>query len=166
MIEAEHMPLRLTLNGQDRCVDVRSHHTLLQVLQQLGLTGTKETCGEGECGACTILLDGRAVNACLILALEADGADVVTVEGLADGEQLDPLQESFIAAGAVQCGYCTPGMLMAAKYLLLRNSHPTTEEIKEALAGNLCRCTGYGRIVQAVHRAASGADQETGPSER
>lgn len=155
MVEANTYPLNFTVNGKEQCVMVKTHHTLLRVLQQqLALTGTKESCAEGECGACTILMDGRAVNACLILALEAEGSEIVTIEGLAQGETLDPVQEAFIAEGAVQCGYCTPGMIMAAKYLLVRNPQPTTEEIREALAGNLCRCTGYGRIVDAVQRAA------------
>lgn len=147
--------VELKVNGQSHFLEVPPHHTLLQVLRdRLGLTGSKECCGEGECGACTVLLNGRAINSCLMLAVEADGCEVITVEGLAGEDGLDPLQEAFIEEGAVQCGYCTPGMLMSAKYLLMRNPHPTVAEVREALAGNLCRCTGYARIVEAVVSAS------------
>lgn len=156
-MEEERLSVRFRVNGRECHVEVQPYHTLLYVLQQqLNLTGAKEACGEGECGACTILLNGRAVNSCLILAAEAEGADIGTVEGLANGQQLSPLQQAFISCGAVQCGYCTPGMLMAAEYLLANNLHPTTEEVKEALSGNLCRCTGYSRIVKAVCLVADG----------
>ena len=130
---------------------MQSHHTLLEVLRdQLDITGPKECCGVGECGACTILLNGKAVNACLILAVEADGTEIVTIEGLGGPDNLSPMQKAFIDAGAVQCGFCTPGMIMAAQYLINTNPDPTEEEIRVALAGNLCRCTGYSRIIEAV----------------
>ena len=121
------------------------------------LTGTKEGCGIGECGACTVLVDDKAVNACIILIGQVEGAHVVTIEGLADGDQLHPLQESFLKHGAVQCGYCTPGMLLSAHALLNENQHPTEEEIKEAIAGNLCRCTGYKQIIDAIK--STGAEE-------
>ena len=118
--------------------------------EDLNLMGTKYGCGEGECGACTVLLDGQAVNSCLLLAIEADGCEVMTIEGLAQGDQLHPLQRAFIAEGAVQCGFCTPGMILSSKALLDENPHPSDDEIKQALAGNFCRCTGYSAILQAV----------------
>jgi carbon-monoxide dehydrogenase small subunit len=120
----------------------------------LNLTGTKECCAEGECGACTVLLNGRAVNSCLVLAVECDGEDVRTIEGLATGGRLDPLQQAFVASGAVQCGFCIPGMIVAARYLLSTNPHPSEQEVREGLSGNLCRCAGYSRIVSAVLMAA------------
>ena len=132
--EAAKMPLAVTVNGEKQTQEVYPHHTLLDFLRdQLDLTGTKECCSEGECGACTVLLDGRAVNSCLILALEADGSEVTTIEGLAERDRLDPLQTAFVEQGAVQCGFCIPGMIMAAKYLLLSNPHPTVQEIQEGL---------------------------------
>lgn len=149
------IPLSLGVNGQAHSLTVDAHRTLLEVLRdQLNLTGTKECCAEGECGACTVLLNGRAVNACLILAVEAEGEEVTTVEGLAAHGRLDPLQSAFLEKGAVQCGFCIPGMIMAAKYLLTRNPCPTVPEIEVGLAGNLCRCGGYSRIVNAVAAAA------------
>ena len=120
----------------------------------MNLTGTKECCAEGECGACTVLLNGRAVNACLVLAVECDGEDVVTIEGLSTNGQLDPMQQAFVETGAVQCGFCIPGMIVAARYLLSTNPHPSEDEIKDGLAGNLCRCAGYSRIINAVAIAA------------
>jgi carbon-monoxide dehydrogenase small subunit len=145
----------LRVNGEPRAIDVAPHHTLLDVLRnELELTGTKECCACGECGACTVLVNGRAVVSCLILAAECGGADVVTIEGLAAGGRLDPLQTAFVETGAVQCGFCIPGMIMAAKALLLRNPDPTVPEIKAALVGNLCRCAGYSRIIEAVAAAA------------
>ena len=153
--EAAKMPLAVTVNGEKQTQEVYPHHTLLEFLRdQLDLTGTKECCSEGECGACTVLLDGRAVNSCLILALEADGSEVTTIEGLAERDRLDPLQTAFVEQGAVQCGFCIPGMIMAAKYLLLSNPHLTVQEIQEGLCGNLCRCAGYSRIIAAVAAAA------------
>ncbi|MBN1261781.1 MAG: (2Fe-2S)-binding protein [Anaerolineae bacterium] len=147
--------ITLTVNGEHYPIVVKSHHTLLKVLrEQLGLTGTKVGCENGECGACTVLLDGEPVNSCLVLAIEADGREIQTVEGLSKDGHLHPLQEAFIAHNAVQCGFCTPGMLMSAKALLERNPHPDEQEVREALVGNLCRCTGYIRIVDAVLDAA------------
>jgi len=149
------IPVSLRVNGQAHSLEVHAHHTLLELLRdRLNLTGAKECCAEGECGACTVLLNGRAVNSCLILAVEADGEEVVTIEGLAANGRLDPLQSAFLEKGAVQCGFCIPGMIMAAKYLLSTNPHPTVPEIQAGLAGNLCRCGGYSRIVDAVSAAA------------
>jgi aerobic carbon-monoxide dehydrogenase small subunit len=148
---AEPVTIRLTVNAEPRSLQVLPHHTLLDVLRdQLGLTGTKESCTMGECGACTVLLDGRAVDSCLILAVEADDGEVLTIEGVAAHEKLDALQQAFLEKGAVQCGFCVPGMIMSAKYLLNHNPHPTREEVQDALAGNLCRCAGYFRILEAV----------------
>jgi carbon-monoxide dehydrogenase small subunit len=147
--------ITLTVNGDPYTIAVRSNHTLLKVLRdQLGLTGTKIGCENGECGACTVLLDGEPVNSCLVLAVEADGHEVETVESLSKGEQLHPLQQAFIDHNAIQCGFCTPGMLMTAKGLLDRKPHPTEDEVREAITGNLCRCTGYIRIVDAILDAA------------
>jgi carbon-monoxide dehydrogenase small subunit len=146
----------VTVNGALERVDVPSHMTLLQMLRdKMALTGTKNGCEAGECGACTVLVDGEPVNSCMMLAVEADGCEVLTVEGIAPEGQLSPLQEAFAEHNAVQCGFCTPGMLMSATALLGRNAHPSEEEIKEALVGNLCRCTGYVRIIEAVQTAAS-----------
>ena len=151
------MPYRLQfiLKGKPVDLQVEAHLTLLQVLRdQLMLTGTKEACGTGDCGSCTVLLDGEPVCSCLMLAVEVEGRQVLTVEGLGTEETLDPLQQAFIDAGASQCGFCTPGMLLSAKALLLKNPHPGEAEIRLALAGNLCRCTGYDEIVRAVQMAA------------
>lgn len=135
---------------------VPANRTLLSVLRDdLALTGTKEGCGAGECGACTVIMDGLAVNACLILAPELNGKHIETVEGLAKGDRLSPLQESFIEHMALQCGFCTPGMLMSAESLLRENPHPTREEIATAMSGNLCRCTGYKKIVEAIEDVAA-----------
>ena len=156
------MQLLLTVNGMTCEVEARPTARLLDVLRdQLGLTGTKEGCAEGECGACTVIVDGRAVNACVMLAVQARGKEVLTVEGLAEDGQLDLLQRKFVEYGAVQCGYCTPGMLMSAKALLMANPVPSNQDIRIALAGNLCRCTGYSAIVAAV-KAAGG--QEATPA--
>jgi len=144
-----------TLNGKHVEIEVKPWDTALEVLrEQLGLKGTKEGCGIGECGACTILVDGLAVDSCLMPAPKLDGRKVETVEGLRQGEALHPLQEAFLSKGAVQCGYCTPGMLMSAKALLDRNTNPKRSEVVEALSGNLCRCTGYVQILEAVEEAA------------
>lgn len=145
------MTVTITVNGTPRTLDVPVHRSLLDALRDdLMLTGTKECCAEGECGACTVLLNGRAVNACLVLAVECDGEQVITIEGLGNGGHLDPVQQAFVQAGAVQCGFCIPGMIVAARYLLSTNPHPNEDEIKEGLAGNLCRCAGYTRIIEAV----------------
>ncbi len=157
------MELLLTVNGTVWEISARPTARLIDVLRdQMGLTGTKEGCGEGECGACTVIVDGKAVNSCVMLAVQALGKEVLTVEGLAASGELDTLQQKFVEQGAVQCGFCTPGMLMSAKALLMANPLPSDQDIRTALAGNLCRCTGYKTIVAAV-RAASG--QETAAME-
>jgi carbon-monoxide dehydrogenase small subunit len=148
------VPVTFVLNGLPHQVDVPPTETLLHTLRaRLGLLGTKENCLQGECGVCTVLLDGRPVYACLLLTPLAEGRAVTTVEGLASGGELHPLQRAFVQAGAVQCGYCTPGMLLAASALLAETPRPTDEQIRLALSGNLCRCTGYGRILEAVRSA-------------
>ncbi len=149
--------IRLSLNGQQREVSVAPHHTLLEVLRDdIGLTGTKECCLVGECGACTVRLNGAIVDSCLVLAVEADGGDVTTVEGLAEEGVLSPLQEAFLTHGAVQCGFCIPGQLIAADDLLQQVAHPSRTEIEEGLAGNLCRCGCYYQIIDAVEAVAAG----------
>jgi carbon-monoxide dehydrogenase small subunit len=149
--------LTMTLNGEEVTVQVKPSAMLVEVLRdQLELTGTKVACGEGECGACTVLLDGEPVNSCLVPALKAQGREVMTVEGLAPLGELHPLQKAFVEHGAVQCGYCTPGMLMSAKALLDHNPNPTEDEVRLAISGNLCRCTGYAKIVEAILDAGAG----------
>ncbi len=148
----------LTVNGRAHEAEAAVHHTLLDFLRdQLALTGTKECCAEGECGACTVLMDGQAVNSCLVLAVEAEGVTVTTIEGLAATDGLSPIQDCFLATGGVQCGFCIPGMVMSAHYLLSHNAQPDLAEIKEGLSGNLCRCGGYNQICKAVASAASSA---------
>jgi carbon-monoxide dehydrogenase small subunit len=148
--------VNLRVNGRKEEVRVPSDRTLLQVLREdLWLTGAKEGCGTGECGACTVLLDGKPVNACLVLAVRCNNREVLTIEGLAEGKQLHPLQEAFIRHGAIQCGFCTPGMILSAKALLDANPHPDEMLVKHALAGNLCRCTGYVGIIKAVMEVAN-----------
>jgi carbon-monoxide dehydrogenase small subunit len=148
---AEKIRLTLTVNGAVRSVDVFPMARLLDVLREdLGLTGTKEGCGEGECGACSVILDGALVNACLVPAVQAQGTDLRTVEGLAHGADLGPLQEAFLHHGGAQCGFCTPGMLVAGTHLLAQQSAVDDAAVREGLAGNLCRCTGYNKIVDAV----------------
>jgi carbon-monoxide dehydrogenase small subunit len=143
--------IQMTVNGEAYDLSVEPGKTLLDLLREdLGLTGTKRGCDNGECGACTVLLNRQPVNSCLILAVEADGKDILTIEGLAEGAQLHPLQEAFIRDGAVQCGYCSPGMILTAKALLDENPTPTEMEIKKAIAGNLCRCGSYNKVVKAV----------------
>lgn len=145
------LAVTLKINGESYELLVEPKKTLLDVLREdLGLTGTKKGCDQGDCGACTVLLHGKPVNSCLVLAVEAAGQEITTVEGLAQGDRLHPLQESFIRHGAMQCGYCTPGMLLSAKALLDKNPHPSRREVKEAIAGNLCRCTGYVKIIDAI----------------
>jgi carbon-monoxide dehydrogenase small subunit len=151
------MPIELTINGETHAVLIEPHWSLLQVLRgELGLTGTKENCLEAECGVCTVLLDGKAVNSCILLAVQAQGHAIVTIEGLGDPEHLHPLQQAFIDCGAVQCGYCIPGMILTAQSFLdeCDGRVPSEPEIREALAGTLCRCTGYQKIVDAVALAA------------
>ncbi|MBI4594777.1 MAG: (2Fe-2S)-binding protein [Candidatus Tectomicrobia bacterium] len=143
--------ITVEINGEQFSLRVAPWRTLLDVLRNdLGLTGTKEGCGQGECGACTVLLNGKAVNSCLLLIGEVEGGKILTIEGLSQGEKLHPIQASFIKHGAVQCGFCTPGMILSAKALLDENPGPTQQEIKQAMIGNLCRCTGYQNIIQAI----------------
>lgn len=149
--------LSFTVNGMLQEVMVEPYRLLVDVLRdELGLTGTKKGCGGGHCGACTVLLDGKPVNSCLVLAMDARGRDVLTIEGLAQDGRLHPLQQKFLEQGSFQCGFCTPGVLLTAKALLDDNPHPTEVEVREALVGNLCRCTGYNRVVQAVLSCAAG----------
>ena len=147
----DRFPIDLMVNGQRYTMDVPLYHTLLDVLRDdRGLTGTQECCVVGVCGACTVIVDGRTVNSCLMLAVEADGCEVLTVEGLAAGGQLSALQKAFLEHGSAQCGFCIPGQLMSAHGLLMENPHPTADDVHEALAGNLCRCAGYEQITAAV----------------
>lgn len=139
------------VNDIEYSIDADPEMRLIDLLRnELGLTGAKEGCGEGECGACTVIMDGEAVNSCLVMAIQARGKRIITIEGLEKDGELDPLQLSFMKNGAVQCGYCTPGMILSAKALLLKNPQPTEKEIKEAIAGNICRCTGYNNIIKAI----------------
>jgi carbon-monoxide dehydrogenase small subunit len=148
--------IKLRINGRWKELDIESDTTLARLLREdLGLTGTKINCEQGECGVCTVLLDGRAVNSCLVLAASLDGRDVMTIEGLSQGDHLDPIQEAFIEKDASQCGFCTPGMIMSAKALLTENPDPDLQEIQVGLSGNYCRCTGYRSIIEAVRSAAS-----------
>jgi aerobic-type carbon monoxide dehydrogenase small subunit (CoxS/CutS family) len=150
-----HMPLTLTVNDIAYTIYVEPNSTLLDVLRdKLGLTGTKKSCNEGECGACTILMDGKPVASCLVLAVDAQNKKITTIEGLADGEKLHPLQESFVKHGGIQCGFCTPGMIMSAKALLDENPDPTPLEVRRGISGNLCRCTGYQQIIDSIVAAA------------
>lgn len=156
MEEVTKRVARFLVNGKEYAVEVSANETLLDVLREkLGLTGTKFGCGNGECGACTVLVDGEAVNSCLLLALECEGRTIETIEGLAGpGGELHPIQQAFIENFGIQCGFCTPGMIMSAKALLDRNPSPTEEEIREAIDGNICRCTGYQSIVDSIAAAA------------
>lgn len=153
--------IELRVNGNVHEVAVNPHDTLLEVLREtLGLIGTKEACGMGECGACTVLSDGKPVLSCLTLALDAVGKAIVTIEGISSGENLDPIQEAFVRSGAVQCGFCTPGMILTVKELLEREENPGERQIREAISGNLCRCTGYAKIVEAVQAVKRGTKSE------
>jgi len=147
--------IEITVNGQSYRLEVEPRTTLLDVIRYgLGLTGTKAGCEKGECGTCTVIMDNRPVNSCLVLAVEADGSEILTIEGLATGEKLHSLQKSFVEMGAIQCGFCTPGMILVAKALLDKNPKPTEGEIRQAIAGNLCRCTGYDKIVKAIQKVS------------
>jgi carbon-monoxide dehydrogenase small subunit len=147
--------IQLTVNGTPFELAVEPWRTLLQVIRdELKLTGTKEGCSLGECGACSVIMDGKVVNSCLVLAVDADGKDILTIEGLANGAELHPIQKAFLTHGALQCGFCTPGMIMAAKALLDENPKPSEDEVRAGIAGNLCRCTGYTKIIEAILAAA------------
>jgi aerobic carbon-monoxide dehydrogenase small subunit len=147
--------IKITVNKNTFDLSVPPQRTLLEVIREdLGLTGTKEGCGDGECGACTVLMNGKAVNSCLVLAVEADGKEILTIEGLADCDKLHPIQQAFIDEGGLQCGFCTPGMILSTKALLDANPNPTDEEIKRGIDGNFCRCTGYTKIFASIKTAA------------
>ncbi|KUO51823.1 MAG: hypothetical protein APF76_02730 [Desulfitibacter sp. BRH_c19] len=151
--------ISLIINGSPKEIEVAPTMRLLDVIRDvLGLTGTKEGCGEGECGACTVLIDGKPVDSCLVLVGQVQGREITTIEGLSSGNELHPLQKAFIEEGAIQCGYCTPGMILSAKSLLDSNPKPSEEEIRRGISGNLCRCTGYKKIVKAVQVVCSGGD--------
>ena len=146
--------IEIRVNGKDYTLNIDENMRLLDLLRdELGLIGVKEGCGEGECGACTVIMDGNAINSCLVMAFQAHESDILTIEGLEENGEVHPIQQAFIDAGAVQCGFCTPGMIMSVKALLDKNPNPTREEIREGISGNLCRCTGYNKIVDAVERA-------------
>lgn len=152
--------IQLTVNGEPVETAVAPNRTLLQFLREdLGLTGAKHGCGHGDCGACTVILDGKPVNSCLVLAVQANGREVVTIEGLAENGRLHPIQQAFVDNGAIQCGYCTPGMILSAKALLDKHPKPTELDIRTAISGNLCRCTGYQKIVEAIAAAARGNEE-------
>ena len=155
-METELVSIELEVNKFRYRRTIRSSMTLLDFLrEELGMKGTKRGCDSGQCGACTILMDGKTINACLVLAIQADGKEIMTIEGLSSGGRLHPLQEAFVEEGAVQCGFCVPGMILSAKALLDEKKDPSEEEIREALSGNLCRCTGYVKIIKAVQKAAA-----------
>jgi aerobic carbon-monoxide dehydrogenase small subunit len=154
--------VQLTVNGDARTLLVKANTLLVNILRdRLDLTGTKKGCEMGNCGSCTVLLDGKPVDSCLVLAVEADGHEIITIEGVAQSDELDRLQDTFVDKAAIQCGYCTPGMILSARALLTRNPHPTEQEVRQAIAGNLCRCTGYVNIVKAVLAASEKSGQET-----
>jgi aerobic carbon-monoxide dehydrogenase small subunit len=159
-MNGDRMQLDVTVNGQARSVQVLPMARLLDVLrEELELPGTKEGCGEGECGACSVIMDGKLVNSCLVPAVQAQGAELLTIEGLARDGELSGLQRAFVACNGAQCGFCTPGMVLASVDLLRRCAHPTEGEIREGLAGNICRCTGYVKIIDAVQAAAAGRER-------
>jgi len=151
----EMKEIKFVLNGQQHTLEVSPWRTLLEMIREdLQLTGTKEGCGQGECGSCTVIMGGKSVNSCLVLAVEADGQEITTIEGLAKGEKLHPIQEAFVEHAGMQCGFCTPGMIMSAKALLDKNSSPSPKEIREGISGNFCRCTGYTKIIESIGAAA------------
>ncbi len=155
--------ITLNVNGETVEAAVEPNRTLVQLLREdLGLTGTKHGCGLGDCGACTVILNGKPVNSCLVLAVQANGGDVITIEGLAENGKLHPIQPAFVDKGAIQCGFCSPGMILSAKALLESNSRPTEHEIRTAISGNLCRCTGYQKIVEAIQEVAKTIDGNGG----
>jgi carbon-monoxide dehydrogenase small subunit len=154
-VDTEKSAITLTVNGEVYQISVKPNTILLDVLRdELDLTGTKRGCDTGDCGVCTVIMDGKTVNACLVLAMKADGRNIDTIEGIANGNKLDPIQEAFVEKGAVQCGFCTPGMVLSTKALLDKNPQPTKLEIKSGIAGNLCRCTGYTKIIEAIQSAS------------
>lgn len=147
--------IRFTLNGKPYTLSVKPWRTLLELIREdLSFTGTKEGCGQGECGSCTVIMGGKTVNSCLVPALEADNQEIITIEGLVDGDTLHPIQDAFVEQAGMQCGFCTPGMIMSAKALLDKNPSPSEEEIREGIAGNFCRCTGYTKIIESISAAA------------
>jgi carbon-monoxide dehydrogenase small subunit len=151
----EMKDIKFVLNGESYELKIQPWRTLLEIIrEELKLTGTKEGCGQGECGSCTVIMGGKTVNSCLVPAVEADNQEIITIEGLADGEDLHPIQDAFVEHAGMQCGFCTPGMIMSAKSLLDRTPNPSFEEIKEGIAGNLCRCTGYTKIVESINAAS------------
>lgn len=151
----EMKAIKFVLNGETHELRISPWRTLLEMIREdLKLTGAKEGCGQGECGSCTVIMGGKTVNSCLIPAVEADGQEIVTIEGLKEGDDLHPIQEAFVAHSGMQCGFCTPGMIMSAKHLLDRNPDPTLEEIQEGISGNFCRCTGYAKIFESIDAAA------------
>jgi carbon-monoxide dehydrogenase small subunit len=153
--DMEMKEIKFVLNGKPQEMSVPPWRTLLEMIRDdLKLTGTKEGCGQGECGSCTVIMGGRTVNSCLVPALEADGQEVTTIEGLCEGDRLHPIQEAFVEQSGMQCGFCTPGMILSAKYLLDRNPSPSDSEIREGIAGNFCRCTGYTKIIESISAAA------------
>jgi carbon-monoxide dehydrogenase small subunit len=158
-MKKDERPLHLTVNGKRVQSETYPGESLLHFLREkLGFTDVKEGCGKGDCGTCTVLMDGTAVNACIVFALQAEGREIVTVRGLGEKDRLHPIQKAFVEHGAVQCGFCTPGMILAAKALLDKTPHPTREEIKIGISGNLCRCTGYTKIIEAIEAASRHED--------
>ncbi len=151
----EMKAIKFVINGEKQELRISPWRTLLEMIREdLKLTGTKEGCGQGECGSCTVIMGGKSVNSCLVPAVEADGQEITTIEGLKRGDELHPIQEAFVAKSGMQCGFCTPGMIMSAKHLLDNNPDPTLEEIREGVSGNFCRCTGYTKIFESIHAAA------------
>jgi len=159
--------LHMVVNGEEVSIETKPNATLLEVLRdELNLMEVKEGCGQGDCGACAVILDGKAVNSCLTLAMQAEGREITTLSGLNKNGKIHPLQKSFVSHGAIQCGFCTPGMIMSAKALLDKNPHPTRDEIKIAISGNLCRCTGYKKIIEAIEAVTKGKEEKEGENVR